>query len=88
VNRAISLLVFLALLGVAAFVIAALTSTGTSVSRLLPAPTLVIVTLSRAGSGLDDGWFPWPTVLGGLLAAAGLVLLFGGLHQGLADADS
>jgi hypothetical protein len=87
VNRAISLLVFLALLGVAGFAIASADSDGHACVAGAAGPTSVIVALPRAGSGPDDGWFPWPAVLGGLLAAAGLVLFFAGLHRGLSDAE-
>ena len=63
--------------------------TRTPISEVLPAATPVVRELPRAGSGQmadrpggpADGWFPWPTVLGGIFAAGGLTLLFSGLHR-------
>jgi hypothetical protein len=66
---------------------AVVTPTRTPVSQVLPAATPVVRVLPRTGSGPADGWFPWPAVLGGLFAAAGLVLLFGGLHGRLSDTE-
>jgi cation transporter-like permease len=63
------------------------TPTRTPISQVLPAATPVVRELPRAGSGPDDGSFPWATVLGGFFAAAGLVLLFSGLHRRLSDTE-
>ena len=59
--------------------------TRTPVSRVLAAPTPVIRELPRTGSGPGDAWFPWPAVLGGLFAVAGLLVLFSALYRRLSD---
>jgi len=59
--------------------------TRTPVSRVLAAPTLVIRELPRTGSGPGDAGLPWPGVLGGLLAVAGLLVLFSALYRRLSD---
>jgi cation transporter-like permease len=63
------------------------TPTRTPVSQVIPAVKPVVRELPRAGSGPDDGSFPWATVLGGFFAATGLVLLFSGLHRRLSDTE-
>jgi hypothetical protein len=71
------------------------TPTRTPVSQVLPAATPPVRELPRAGSGEmaaspggpADGWFPWPTVLGGVFAAAGVALLFSGLHRRSRDSE-
>jgi hypothetical protein len=65
----------------------AMSPTRTPISQVLPAATPVVRELPRAGGGPEDGWFPWPAALGGLLAAAGLVLLFSGLRRRLSDGE-
>jgi hypothetical protein len=55
--------------------------TATPISQVIPAE------LPRAGTGPADGWFPWPTVLGGVFAAAGVALLFSGLHRRSRDSE-
>jgi len=54
---------------------------------VLPAATPVVRELPRTGTGPEDGWFPWAAALGGLLAVAGLALLFSGLHRRLSDGE-
>jgi hypothetical protein len=54
---------------------------------VLAAPTPVIRELPRTGSGPDDAWFPWPAVLGGLFAVAGLLVLFSALYRRLSDTE-
>jgi hypothetical protein len=55
--------------------------TATPIRQVLPSE------LPRAGGGPADGWFPWPAVLGGMFAAAGLALLFSGLHRRPSDTE-
>jgi hypothetical protein len=57
------------------------------ISQVLPVATPVVRALPRAGSGPEDGSFPWLGVLGGLLAASGVILVFSGLHGGLSDSE-
>ena len=71
------------------------TRTRTPVSQVLPVATPAVRELPRAGSGEmaaspggpADGWFPWPTVLGAVFAAAGVGLLFSGLHRRSRDSE-
>jgi hypothetical protein len=43
--------------------------------------------LPRTGSGPGDSWFPWPTVLGGIFAVAGLLILLSALHRRWLDTE-
>jgi hypothetical protein len=61
--------------------------THTPVSQVRAAPTPVIRELPRTGSGPGDAWFPWPAVLAGLLAAAGLTVLVSALYRRLSDTE-
>jgi hypothetical protein len=62
-------------------------ATSRPLTQVLPVATPVVRALPTAGSGPEDGSFPWVGVLGGLLAATGLVLVFSGLHGGLSDSE-
>jgi outer membrane biosynthesis protein TonB len=55
--------------------------TATPIRQILPSE------LPRAGGGPADDWSPWPAVLGGIFAAAGLALLFSGLYRRSSDTE-